>query len=639
MPLITEHVGLHTNADPLDIPDGATQTQDNLECLTPGLLTCRPGIIKDANFSGGTLNDIISMFQYQRPEGDFILTVDSSGDLQSRKGTTVTTLATGLDTTAPYSWAKDRFGNVLLTNGTERGWWWNGDIAQSAENWGITAPAAAPTVAGSGAAKNLSAGEYTCAYRYKDAENQPIYSAISATATFTATAGQQCDWSALLTSPSEDRVSHTELWRSRADAPNVLYFIGTIADGGATTFTDDTLTDAQLLTNAVADDTQRLVIIGAGGLQIARRQGVPPSDKGVVVNFQDRMFFFSDPSAVQAADREAIYYSFQDEPESVHSSNVVTRQVNVRDTDDLIGGIAFGRLLYLFSERHCYTLDFQQQPKIDGNMRLFAARGLIAKGAIDTYESSIFGMDHIGPWRMSVSGQLDDKFAWPIQDQFRGATLDWANRQWFHVGVERSRQLVWFFVGYAADSSTRPKRAFVYNLRTGAWWTASFSKEIGGNCPIEVTGRLEMALGAEDDVVARIGGGNQDNFGSATDISYSWKSRVFAYEPDKAIGQRRIEVWTNNPGDGSLTAKLYEDRSATATKFGVTAKENNVNTTGGNDTATLSLADADGYHALRFSQKAGTKKAQVRWLELEFAGTQSSASAHEIRQLSIEGLA
>lgn len=636
--VISEFVGLHTNADAVDIPNEAAQAQDNLECLTPGSLTVRPGLIKDANYSGATANDIISLFYYQRPEDNLLITVDVNGDLKSRESDgTVTTLASGLDVTEPYSFAKDRFGNLIAVNGTERGWWWNGDTGQTAVPLGITAPASAPTVGTSGSGQNLSEGDYVAAIRFLDDESNPIYSAISPLATFTAADGEQADWSGIPGAVAESRVAKIELWRSRAGASNVLYFISEITVGAATTFTDDTLTDEDLLTAAVEDDTKRLVIIGSGGLQIARRQGVPPTNKGVVVNFQDRMFYFADPSASQAVDRESLYFSFADESESVHATNVVTRQINVQDTDDLIGGLAFGRLMYVFSDRHCYTVDFQQQPNIDANIRLFQARGLAGKDCWDTYEDQIFGLDHIGPWRMSVGGAIDDEFAWKIQDQFRGSTLDWANRKWFKVRVERARQLVWYFVGFTADSSTRPKRAFVYNLRTDAWWSVTLPSEIGGACPLEATGRLEMAVAAQSDTIVLVGGGTQDNFGSPADISYSWKSKVLALDANKDGGGRRLELWLKNPVDGSATLQLYEDRSATASDFGVTADDINVQTTKDNSSATLQMDDTDGYHQMWINLKTGFEQQSVRWLELEITGTQSSDGQHGIDRVVLEG--
>lgn len=41
---ITEWAGLATNASPYSIPPGAAVTQVNLQCISPGQLTVRPGV-------------------------------------------------------------------------------------------------------------------------------------------------------------------------------------------------------------------------------------------------------------------------------------------------------------------------------------------------------------------------------------------------------------------------------------------------------------------------------------------------------------------------------------------------------------------------------------------------------------------
>lgn len=41
---ITEWAGLATNVSPYSIPPGAAVTQVNLQCISPGQLTVRPGL-------------------------------------------------------------------------------------------------------------------------------------------------------------------------------------------------------------------------------------------------------------------------------------------------------------------------------------------------------------------------------------------------------------------------------------------------------------------------------------------------------------------------------------------------------------------------------------------------------------------
>ena len=79
----------------------------------------------------------------------------------------------------------------------------------------------------------------------------------------------------------------------------------------------------------------------------------PPSDKKVVVKFQDRMWY-----GVEGELPNAIYYSETDEPESVPEENEIIIQQNDRDFGLVKAMMPFGQTLFLAQERHLFSLSF-----------------------------------------------------------------------------------------------------------------------------------------------------------------------------------------------------------------------------------------------------------------------------------------
>lgn len=292
---IKDWQGLITAADAHDLPHGAAQSQLNLQCLNAGSLTARPGIRKSSTYSGSTSNDIISQFTYQSPLDDWIVTVDTNGDIKARKSGTIRTLASGVSTFAPWYFTRTRKGDLIGVNGIDRGIRWDG-ITSAAEELGITGPTSACSVAeDTGGGSLTNGGTYICWFRYIDNTTPtPVVSSITtASASVTiSTASSRIDWSSIPQS-SEDRVSHIELWRSLPGAPNRLYYVATIADG-TTTYADDGTSDNDLIAAAAADNTKKLDIILPNNEVNARRFTPPPKTKAVPVWFQDRLHFIGD---------------------------------------------------------------------------------------------------------------------------------------------------------------------------------------------------------------------------------------------------------------------------------------------------------------------------------------------------------
>jgi hypothetical protein len=87
MIIIEKWAGLVTNASPYTIPPGSAVTQVNIQVLTPGQISVRPGM---ANLSWathtGTTTPIVSAFRFQNRTSETIVYQNSSGRIYVARG-------------------------------------------------------------------------------------------------------------------------------------------------------------------------------------------------------------------------------------------------------------------------------------------------------------------------------------------------------------------------------------------------------------------------------------------------------------------------------------------------------------------------------------------------------------------------
>ena len=78
--------GLVTNASPYEVPQGSAVTQVNIQILSPGQLTVRPGhaAVSFASTSGST-NRILTAFRYPK-DTDSVVYQDSTGKVFVSRG-------------------------------------------------------------------------------------------------------------------------------------------------------------------------------------------------------------------------------------------------------------------------------------------------------------------------------------------------------------------------------------------------------------------------------------------------------------------------------------------------------------------------------------------------------------------------
>ena len=596
---IDKFPGLFTNADPHDLPPGASVSQNNAMSMVTGMLTVRKGLqpYTDWAIAPGAAANLIAVYAYRNMFSQLIPLLTIGGDVYIG-GSGAAAIETNVDVTRPSVWCKVRSGHLIRVNGSERGSIYNG---ASVYPLGITAPAAGPTIgmAGGGAA---SAGDYVCAYRYKDSEG--IYSPLSPLTTKTATADQEFNWSVIADS-SEARVTEIELWRSTVDQADTLYLIDTIDDG--TTTYNGTGGDGG------PDQDSDLTLYAAESLDIltfdnqlnARRQVPPPVDLSVCVAFQDRVFYAVPVASTwgtyianvnnwetsivgmfafkqgqvpleitsvtdngggsytlntngvttyinSAGNLAAVYissspsahnrvvYSETDEPESasaVQNSWIV--QENTRDNDRNTALMPYGSALFFLKDRHTYQLTFGRSPRHDGAARMRVGRGCLNQQCWDYYEDTAYLMDSQGPWRMGPQG-VDKDFGARVQNYWRDSIIDLDKSTWFFVSVEPNQAVVRYHVVMTADDDTRPTSALCYGIHSGAWWLETYPFELAGSARVEKDGGVRTVVGCAGGMLQLVaeGLGDKATVGAgATSIAWSITTGIIALPLEDRFGR------------------------------------------------------------------------------------------------------
>lgn len=208
--------------------------------------------------------------------------------------------------------------------------------------------------------------------------------------------------------------------------------------------------------------------------------------------------------------RNSVFYSEQDEPESVPiSQNVVTvQQSGGNDEDEMVGGMPFGSVAYLLFDRHIYTLSSYQQPVLDANVTLLANRGALCQRCWDIFEGMAYLMDASGPYSMTPGGAINP-IGGAIQNYFRD-NMDFSKKETFHVTCDPILEIVRFFVVLRTDTVSRPKRALAYHLRTKGWWLETYHCQFGDSGRTEIGSKLRAIAGGEDEAIYFMGEGNTD---------------------------------------------------------------------------------------------------------------------------------
>lgn len=319
-------------------------------------------------------------------------------------------------------------------------------------------------------------GLYQCYYRYTDSTDQgkggPIPGNLSPVREFDAGEGTagitwSCD-----PPPSGGRATHVELWRSTSGQAQTIYRVARLAAADAGDFHDD-LTDEELRDPDRGGYEAMPILLPNGELN-AMRFTPPPSDKSVVVRFQDRMWY-----GIGGSKLNAVYYSEVDEPESVPTENEIVVQQNDRDFDSLQALIPFGSTLFLAQHRHLFSLTFSQIPAIDGQVSPVSYRGCLNQRCWQIHEGYAYIADRYGLYRINQSGTVED-LSDAVHDQFEDG-ISFRNTTWFFVAADPASKTVRLFVAHKDDGpSDYPTRALCFGIDSQTLWWEKYPQALTG---------------------------------------------------------------------------------------------------------------------------------------------------------------
>lgn len=210
-----------------------------------------------------------------------------------------------------------------------------------------------------------------------------------------------------------------------------------------------------------------------------------------------------------AGERNVVYFSEADDAEAVPSTNQIIIQENIRDEDEIVGAIPYGNSCIIAKEHTLYRLNYFAQPIIDAKVSLFAFRGLFNHRCWDILDGILYGMDEDGCW--TGAGGSPQDISGPIADYFRDGTISLTNKKWFHVQADPVEGLVYFYVQFAGDTGTRPKRALVWETVANQWMMPDlYLQEVGAAVKLPVSGTRRMVTGWENDQVRIVNEGTLD---------------------------------------------------------------------------------------------------------------------------------
>jgi len=295
--------GLLTNLDAKDVPVGYFVEQSNIGNFRPGRLDVRKGLqyLKTAwSLTVSGTADFLSAFGFIAPQARWVVAEKTDGSVKAiRNNGTINDLVTGLNTFQPVCCCEDQYAHMLMVNGIERGYRWDG-VSSTMVPLGVDSPEdqkgsdASPTIADL-AAPGGTRSTYYFAYRWVDSEGIPSsMSELKAFDTDMSDAGGgTVTWSALEVA-TQTRVAtggFVELWRSGPNAPLILYRV--VREASSTWTFGHTYADTSTDEDLALNDADYIInLFDADGFPEARRFHKPPTNKPYVALYQDVTFYY-----------------------------------------------------------------------------------------------------------------------------------------------------------------------------------------------------------------------------------------------------------------------------------------------------------------------------------------------------------
>jgi len=285
------------------------------------------------------------------------------------------------------------------------------------------------------------------------------------------------------------RADYVEFFRTSADQSLVYYrtdVYGEINDGNITISNGgrDELSDEELFDPNRSNYAALPVVLPNGAVN-AFRFGIPRSDMGVAVAWQDRLWYGVSSSG---KDANTIFFSEYDEFESCPDVNELPIQTNLRATDYLTALVPFGHLLLAMQNSHCYSLTYNTDPSIDATINLVAHRGALSQNAWDIYDDLLYAVDERGVYSMTPGGAIET-LSEPIRNFFDDNLLQLQYRDAFFLKVDAQSAILRVFVVTNDTTREYPDLALCYHIRNKVWWTETYPTAL--TCATDFRDELE----------------------------------------------------------------------------------------------------------------------------------------------------
>lgn len=391
-------------------------------------------------------------------------------------------------------------------------------------------------------------GTYQCYFRYVDDTPEsmagPIPSDLSPVAEVDCGEGAtSLTWNVPMPT---GRGKHVELWRSTSNQALTLYRVATVSGQ----FVDD-LTDEELRDSDREHYAAMPIVLPNGELN-ANRFGVPPSDKSVVVRFQDRHWYAVDTSGQSG---NAILFSEVDEPESVPEANELVLQENARDADAIQALIPYGSTLLVMQARHAYSLTFSKQPLLDAQVTPIGYRGCLNQRCWEIHDGVCYVMDQYGIYSVTAQGAITP-ISDPIENVFR-KRIDYSTSRWNFVTVDPKHQVLRAFVAMKEDSSQGyPTAALCFSLDSQTWWIEKYPSRITCGTNVRLSnGDFRCVYGGTGGSYLLDEGRSDEGLGSVISVTLTNPGAGYRKPPVVSVpGGVGASVEASIDGEGSLTA-------------------------------------------------------------------------------------
>ncbi|MDE2101386.1 MAG: hypothetical protein KGL39_29330, partial [Patescibacteria group bacterium] len=267
-------------------------------------------------------------------------------------------------------------------------------------------------------------------------------------------------------------------------------------------------------------------------------------------------------------ERNRVYFSASNEPESVPPTNLLRIQHDQNVDDEIVGAMPFNGALYVLKQNHVYSLTYATDPLDNVAIHCVAYRGALNNNCCALAEGVMFLMDEWGAY--AFDGNNITKIGDPIQNYWRDSLIDFTRSKWFYVKATPQDQTVRFFVCF--PGFCYPAHAFAYNYRLGTWSLEKYFKQAPTAAYLNFDGQSRLLLGTTGEVFYQVGEGTLDGTqgvgtirGTATTgttsavlfcATTSWPAdTAFAavtIDSGGAKGQTRA-ILSANKGTGALT--------------------------------------------------------------------------------------